>query len=472
MSLYAKTASSSLSIRQIQQGLQAGTFSAKELAQQALGTIEQTNPTINAYTHVTGERMLAEAERIDSSRQRGEALPALAGVPYAVKNLFDVSGETTLAGAELLSQRPPAKQDAFAIRQLASQGALLSGMLNMDAYAYGFTTENSHYGPTRNPLDTLRIAGGSSGGSAAAVAAGLVNFTLGSDTNGSIRVPSSLCGIFGLKPTFGRLSRHGSHPFVASLDHIGPFARSADDLALVFDALQGHDEHDRFQAKRETQHTAKQLEAGSDGLRYAVLDGYFSTWTSEEAKAAVSQIAQALGAQDSLTLTDAALARSAAFILSASEGGNQYLPDLRTQPERFEPLSRERLLAGAMIPAAWYIQAQRFRNYFRQQMLALFEHTDLLIAPATPCSATLIGQETMRINDTDLPVRANMGMLTQPISFVGLPVVTVPVATASGLPIGIQIIAAPWREDLCLRTAWALEQQGITYTVEERKYVA
>ncbi|MEQ9880268.1 AtzE family amidohydrolase [Pectobacterium aroidearum] len=472
MSLYARNASPSLSIRQIQQGLQTGTFSARELAQQTLDAIEQANPTINAYTHVTGERMLAEAECIDTRRQRGEALPALAGVPYAVKNLFDVSGETTLAGAELFSQRPLATQDAFAIRQLANQGALLSGMLNMDAYAYGFTTENSHYGPTRNPLDTQRIAGGSSGGSAAAVAAGLVNFTLGSDTNGSIRVPSSLCGIFGLKPTFGRLSRHGSHPFVASLDHIGPLARRADDLALVFDALQGRDEHDRFQANQETRHTAEQLEIGSEGLRYAVLDGYFSTWASEEANAVVRQIAQALGAQDSLTLTDAALARSAAFILSASEGGNQYLPDLRSQPERFEPLSRERLLAGAMIPAAWYVQAQRFRHYFRQQTLALFEHADLLIAPATPCSATLIGQETMRINDTDLPVRASMGMLTQPISFVGLPVVTVPVATASGLPIGVQIIAAPWREDLCLRTAWVLEQQGITYTIEERKYVA
>lgn len=472
MSLYARNASPSLSIRQIQQGLQTGTFSARELAQQTLDAIEQANPTINAYTHVTGERMLAEAECIDTRRQRGETLPPLAGVPYAVKNLFDVSGETTLAGAELFSQRPPATQDAFAIRQLANQGGLLSGVLNMDAYAYGFTTENSHYGPTRNPLDTLRIAGGSSGGSAAAVAAGLVNFTLGSDTNGSIRVPSSLCGIFGLKPTFGRLSRHGSHPFVASLDHIGPLARRVDDLALVFDALQGRDEHDRFQANQETRHTAEQLEIGSEGLRYAVLDGYFSTWASEEANAVVRQIAQALGAQNSLTLTDAALARSAAFILSASEGGNQYLPDLRSQPERFEPLSRERLLAGAMIPAAWYVQAQRFRHYFRQQTLALFEHADLLIAPATPCSATLIGQETMRINDTDLPVRASMGMLTQPISFVGLPVVTVPVATASGLPIGVQIIAAPWREDLCLRTAWVLEQQGITYTVEERKYVA
>ncbi len=156
-----------------------------------------------------------------------------------MKNLFDVAGHTTLAGAELLSDRPPAASDSWAVRQLHSAGALLSGMLNMDAYAYGFTTENSYYGATRNPHDLSRIAGGSSGGSAAAVAAGLVHFSLGSDTNGSIRVPASLCGIFGLKPTFGRLSRSGSHPFVASLDHIGPFARRVADLAAVYDALQG-----------------------------------------------------------------------------------------------------------------------------------------------------------------------------------------------------------------------------------------
>ncbi|QTF07321.1 AtzE family amidohydrolase [Brenneria izadpanahii] len=449
-----------LSIKQIRHGLLSGEFSAKELAQHTLDAIERVNPTINAYTAITRRRMLEEADNIDRRRKRGEPLPALAGAPYAVKNLFDVAGETTLAGAQLFSQRPPASQDAFAIKQLAREGAMLSGMLNMDAYAYGFTTENSHYGATRNPRDTQRIAGGSSGGSAAAVAAGLVNFTLGSDTNGSIRVPSSLCGIFGLKPTFGRLSRSGSHPFVASLDHIGPMARNTEDLSLVFDALQGQDSADRFQAARPALTCAERLAEGNSGLRCALLDGYFSEWSSDEAKTAVQQVAHALNAQTRVTLPEAALARSAAFILSASEGGNQYLPALRDTPELFEPFSRERLLAGAMIPAAWYVQAQRFRDYFRQQVLPLFEHTDLLIAPATPCSATLIGQETMHINGLDLPVRANMGMLTQPISFVGLPVVTVPVKTAGGLPIGVQIIAAPWREDRCLRAAWTLEQQG------------
>jgi aspartyl-tRNA(Asn)/glutamyl-tRNA(Gln) amidotransferase subunit A len=191
------------------------------------------------------------------------------------------------------------------------------------------------------------------------------------------------------------------------------------------------------------------------------LGGYFAQWCDEQATAAVQHVADALNADSEVMLDNAALARTAAFILSASEGGNQYLPALQATPEQFEPLSRERLLAGAMIPAAWYVQAQRFRDHFRREVLALFNDTDLLIAPATPCPATPIGQETMRINHTDLPIRASMGMLTQPISFVGLPVVTVPLATASGLPIGVQLIAAPWREDVALRAAWHLEQQGI-----------
>ncbi|MEG3134436.1 AtzE family amidohydrolase [Rouxiella sp. T17] len=449
------------SIHDIQQALKSGDISAQEIARQTLENIDKANPSVNAYTHVTHERMLSEAEKIDKLRASGAALPPLAAVPYAVKNLIDVTGEVTLAGASLNSSNPVAKQDAFVVSRLTEQGALLSGMLNMDAYAYGFTTENSHYGATRNPRDLSRIAGGSSGGSAAAVAAGLVQFTLGSDTNGSIRVPSSLSGILGLKPTFGRISRHGSQPFIASLDHLGPMARSSSDLSLVYDALQGTDPADNFQADKPTRMTFSELSRGQEGLRTAVLGGFFNTWCDDNAKAAVKRVAQALEAQDEVEMPQAELARSAAFIITASEGGNQYLPLLRTIPEQFEPLSRERLLAGAMIPAAWYVQAQRFRQQFQQQVLPMFEHWDILIAPSTPCPATLIGQETIDINGVALPTRASMGMLSQPISFLGTPVVSVPLTTANGLPIGLQLIAPPWREDLCLRAAWALEQQGI-----------
>lgn len=449
------------SIRQLQQALQNGELSAREIADATLSAIERQNPQINAWTTIVADRMRQQADHLDRLRRKGNVLPPLAGVPYAVKNLFDVAGQRTLAGASLFSDRPPAEHDAWAVNQLTQAGALLSGMLNMDAYAYGFTTENSHYGATRNPHDLQRIAGGSSGGSAAAVAAGLVHFSLGSDTNGSIRVPASLCGIFGLKPTFGRLSRHGTHPFVASLDHIGPFARSCEDLTRVYDALQGHDAEDAFQAKVAPQPALALLEKGSQGLRCAVLGGYFQRFSDSDAQQAVATAARALEASEQLELDEMDMARASAFIITASEGGNRYLPMLRSQPERFEPLSRERLLAGAMLPSAWYIQAQRFRRYFQQKMLALFADFDVLIAPATPCSATLIGQETMQINGQTLSVRASMGMLTQPISFLGLPVTTVPLRTASGLPIGLQLIAAPFQEANSLRAARALEQMGV-----------
>ncbi len=453
---------SSLSINALQQALSQGEISARDIAQTTLAAIEQHNPAINAWTEVTGQRMLREADQIDQQRQRGESLPPLAGIPYAVKNLFDVAGHSTLAGASLFSERAAARDDAWAVNKLRQSGALLSGMLNMDAYAYGFTTENTHYGATHNPRDVTRVAGGSSGGSAAAVAAGLVHFSLGTDTNGSIRVPASLCGIFGLKPTFGRLSRSGSHPFVASLDHIGPFARSVEDLSLVYDTLQGADASDAFQAAQPVAPVSAGLSMGAEGVRSAVLGGFFSTWCSDEARAAVAVVAKALNAVEEVSLPNAEIARSAAFIMTAAEGGNHYLPLLRSQPEQFEPNSHERLLAGAMLPSAWYVQAQRFRRHFQQQVLPLFDQFDVLIAPATPCTATTIGQETIHINGQDLPTRANMGMLTQPISFLGLPVCTVPLHTASGLPIGLQLIAAPFKEHLALRAAWALQQQGLT----------
>ncbi|WP_289367869.1 AtzE family amidohydrolase [Pantoea stewartii] len=457
-----------VSIQALQQAIQHGDISAREVAEQTLTAIEKQNPQLNAWTDITATRMVQEADAIDKQRLRGETLPPLAGIPYAVKNLFDVQGYTTLAGARLFRQRPAATRDAFAITQLQQAGALLSGMVNMDAYAYGFTTENTHYGATHNPHDLARIAGGSSGGSAAAVAAGLVPFSLGTDTNGSIRVPASLCGIFGLKPTFGRLSRSGSHPFVASLDHIGPFARRVDDLALVYDLLQGHDSTDAFQADRPLAATLPQLKNGAQDLRCAVLGGFFSTWCNDDARAAQLQVAQALQAQDDVVIAEAELARSAAFIMTASEGGNHYLPALRQQPDLFEPHSRERLLAGAMLPAAWYVQAQRFRRHFQQQVVPLFAQYDVLIAPATPCRAPLIGQETIAINGQNLPTKASMGMLTQPISFLGLPVCTVPMTTASGLPIGVQLIGAPFNEQAVLRAACALEQQGLTFSPTRR----
>ena len=437
-------------------------MTAMERVEQVIQRIETLNPQFNAFTHFTFERARREAADIDRRIQGGETLGPLAGIPYAVKNLFDIQGMTTVAGSMVHRHAPPASEDAVLVARLKAAGAVLLGALNMDEYAYGFTTENSHDGPTRNPHDVTCVAGGSSGGSGAAVAAGMVPLTLGSDTNGSIRVPSSLCGVWGMKPTFGRLSRRGTFPFVNSLDHLGPMADSVHLLAASYDAMQGPDSQDPGCHATRVQPTVQQIGLGIRGLRIGVLSGYFQDFASESARASVSRVATALGATAEVTWPDAAYARAAAFIVTASEGGALHLEDLRRCPEDFEPLSVDRFMAGALQPAAWYVRAQRFRSVYRDKVQALFQDWDILLAPATPVCAQPIGTEWLDIQGQKLPCRAAMGLLTQPISFAGCPVVTAPVwpSGLNGLPLGVQLIAAPWREDLALRAAHTLEAMG------------
>nr|WP_231638019.1 AtzE family amidohydrolase [Piscinibacter sakaiensis] len=436
-----------------------------ELVEASLARIAATDPTVNAFTAVTAERARRRAEALDRACREDPAAVAglpLLGVPFAVKNLFDVAGLPTLAGSKIEREAAPAAADGLLVRRMEAAGAVLVGALNMDEYAYGFTTENSHEGPCRNPHDPTRIAGGSSGGSAAAVAAGQVPITLGSDTNGSIRVPSSLCGVFGLKPTYGRLPRSGSYPFVASLDHLGPFARSVRDLAASYDAMQGPDAADPACAQRLLEPTASRLTEGLEGLRCAVLGGYFSDNAGDLARAACAQVAAALGTTRELELPDAARARAAAFLISNAEGANLHLADLRRRAADFEPLSRDRFLAGALLPATWIVQAQRVRHAFARQAAELFGRVDLLIAPATPVPAPAIGTEWIEVGGRRLPARPSLGLLTQPISCIGLPVCCVPVwLPGQPLPIGVQLIAAPWREDRVLRAAAVLESAGV-----------
>jgi amidase/aspartyl-tRNA(Asn)/glutamyl-tRNA(Gln) amidotransferase subunit A len=443
--------------------VRAGSLSARAAVQTSLDKIAVTEPQVNAFTAVLAERALKRADAVDAHPRR--ARMKLAGVPFAVKNLFDVAGIATLAGSKIERDSAPARRDAVLIRRLEAEGAVLVGALNMDEYAYGFTTENSHYGACHNPHDLARISGGSSGGSAAAVAAGQVPLTLGSDTNGSIRVPSSLCGIYGLKPTYSRLPRSGSYPFVASLDHLGPFARNVADLALAYDLMQGPDADDPACAQRDIEGTHDPLERGASGLRVAVLGGWFRDKALPEALSAVDNVAHALGTTRLVEWPEVERARAAAFLISCGEGGALHLDDLRKRAHDFDPHTRDRFLANALIPAAWVVRAQRMRHWYARRVARAFETVDVLIAPATPCTAPLIGTEWLEIAGQRLPARASMGLLTQPISCIGLPVVTVPLwgcnPAAPHLPIGVQIIAAPWREDLCLRVAAALEAQGV-----------
>ncbi len=439
-----------------------GSSTARGETEAALARIAAANPAINAFTDVLADRALRTAAAVDAARAAGRNPGSLAGVPFAVKNLFDISGLPTRAGSRINRERAPAGRDGALVRRMEAAGAVLVGALNMGEYAYDFTGENCHDGPSRNPLDLSRMTGGSSGGSGAAVAAGTVPITLGSDTNGSIRVPASLCGTFGLKPTYGRLSRAGSFPFVSSFDHLGPLARCTADLALAYDAMQGQDPDDPMQMVRSPEPVSAGLEAGIAGLRIAVAGGHFARGGAPEAFAAVRRVAETLGAVQAVEFPEAARARAAAYVITAAEGAALHAERLRQRPEDFDPEVRDRLSAGLAIPAAWVARAQRFRRWYRDRVQEVFGTVDVVLAPAAPVRAPLLGQKTLELDGLTVPLRPNLGVFTQPISFVGLPVVAVPVWPDAGLPIGVQVIAAPWREDLALRVARYLEKSGVT----------
>ena len=455
------TEANALTAAEIADGVAAGSLTAVDVIETTLARIAERDSVLNSFTAVTAERALARAAAIDAAREAGQSLGPLAGVPFAVKNLIDIAGLPTVAGSRINRDHPPATADATLVTRLERAGAILVGALNMGEYAYDFTGENAHDGAAHNPHDPTRMTGGSSSGSGGAVAGLLVPIALGSDTNGSIRVPASFCGIFGLKPTYGRLSRAGSFPFVASLDHLGPLARSVADLALAYDAMQGTDPFDPVCADRPIEPVAEGLDAGVAGLRIATATGYFRAGAGPEALAALDHVAAALGAGTEVELPEAARARAAAYVISTAEGATLHLARLRTHAADFDPDVRDRLIAGALVPAVFVQQAQKFRRWYRDAVLSLFDDVDVILAPATPCTAPLLGQKTLVLDGVEMPLRPNIGIYTQPISFIGLPVVAVPVVLGGALPIGVQVITAPWREDVALRVAHYLEQHGI-----------
>jgi AtzE family amidohydrolase len=429
---------------EIAAAVRAGRVRAVDLAAEALRRIKQEGPRLNAVTRTLDARAMCEATKVDARIARGEDVGPLAGAPYGVKDLFDVVGLSTTAGAGMRRTAPAAARDAEAIDRLRRAGAVLVATLNMDEYAYGFVTDNAAWGVTRNPHDLRRFAGGSSGGSAAAVAGGLLTFSLGTDTNGSIRVPASLCGLYGLKPTHGGLPMAGAFPFVDSLDDIGPFARSAADLAAIYAVLRG--EPSSVEAKPR---------------RFARLGGWFGRNLTSDMEAAFDRLCAHLGGLETVELPEVEQARSAAFIMTAAEGGALHRDDLRRDAMAYDPATRDRLLAGAVVPEAAYEDAVRFRADFRARVLDLFAHHDVLLAPTVLGPAPLIDDPMVLIDGRPAPARANLGIFTQPLSFVGLPVVAVPLRVAERLPLGVQLIGAPGNEAVLLAFAARLEGEGL-----------
>ncbi|MDO6413951.1 AtzE family amidohydrolase [Sphingomonas sp. BIUV-7] len=430
-----------MTIAGIAADVRAGRCRAVDIAREALDRL-RADPYV-AVTQVLEDRALAEAAAVDAIVAGGGDPGPLAGVPYGVKDLFDVAGLPTTAGARSRIDAPPAIQDAEAIVRLRAAGAVLTATLNMDEFAYGFATINAHFGTTRNPHDSARIAGGSSGGSAAAVAGGLLPLALGSDTNGSIRIPAALCGLYGLKPTHGGLPLEGVYPFVDSFDDIGPFAADIAGLRIATEILSGASL------------------AAPVPTRIAILGGWFADNLADDMTAALARIAACLGA-GTAELPAVDVARSAAFLITAHEGGTFHVPALADHALLYDPATRDRLIAGATLAEGTVAKAQRFRTWFAEQADRLFDAWDVLIAPATPCAAPTIADPTILVGGQKVPARAHLGIYTQPLSFIGLPSLVVPLRDCGPLPLGLQLVGPPGGEARLFALAEKLERDGVS----------
>ncbi|KQN74572.1 AtzE family amidohydrolase [Sphingomonas sp. Leaf62] len=425
--------------------VRSGRRSAHAVATETLDRIAR-HDRLNAATRLLRQRALADAARVDAAVAAGRDPGPLAGVPFAVKDLFDVAGEPTTAGARQRATAPAATRDAPVVARLCAAGAVLVATTNMDEFAYGFSTENAHFGTTRNPHDPDRLAGGSSGGSAALVGAGLVPLALGSDTNGSIRVPASLCGIYGLRPTFGAVPVEGVYPFVERLDTVGWFVRSVEDLAIAHAVMAG------------TVPASDPIESP----RVAVLGGWFATRADATILAGIDRIARYLLAGPAVVLPSAAAARSAGFVLTGAEGGHRHLSALRRDAMAFDPVTRDRLIAGALQPVAAVREAEAVADRFAGEVADALAGHDLLLAPATPMAAPRTDATTVVIDGETLSARADLGLHTQPLSIAGVPILSVPLRQRDGaMPIGVQLIAARGREALLFDTAAALVAAGL-----------
>ncbi|GGN54540.1 amidase [Novosphingobium indicum] len=426
---------------EIAAAVRSGKVSATQVLEDCLADIAARAAPLLAVTRVLEERAREEAARIDALVAEGTDPGTLAGVPYGVKDLFDVAGLPTTAGSTIYADAPPATEDAQAVARLRDAGAVLVATLNMDEFAYGFATINAAHGTTRNPHDPSRLAGGSSGGSAAVVAAGLLPFSLGSDTNGSVRVPASLTGTYGLKPTHADLPLEGVFPFAKSFDDIGPFTTTMADMACIWEVLSGH-------------------AAAQEGPRQRIarLGGRFRENADPEQLAAIDAIAPDAPL---IELPDIARARSAAFLITACEGGALHREALAKDALAFDPATRDRLIAGALLPPDLYEEAQAFRAGYRAQVLALTADFDVLLAPATPCVAPPVDDPRIEIDGKLVPARADLGIHTQPITFTGLPSLAVPLYRPGRLPLGLQLIGRPNGEADLFRFAMQLEQRGI-----------
>ncbi len=440
--------------------LRAREVSARELTEEALARVAGLNPKLNAFITVLEERARAEARRADEELARGLDRGPLHGIPLAVKDVFSTRGVRTTCGSRLFAEHVP-DRDAAVVEKLAAAGAVLVGKLGMHELAYGITSANPHFGAVRNPWDTDRIPGGSSGGSGAAVAAGLVFAGMGSDTGGSIRIPASFCGVTGLKPTSGRVSRYGVLPLDFSLDHMGPLARSARDAAVILNAIAGRDPRDASSSREPVKDYLPPDRPDLAGVRIGLPENFYFERVDPAVEAAVKEMArraEPLGARVvPVRVPDIAALNAVGRLILLAEASALLEPFLDRRAD-FGADVLALLDQGRLIPATDYVNAQRLRSLFIEEFRALWKQVDCLFTPATPAAAPLIGQTTVRFGQAEEDVRLAATRLVRGINVIGAPALAMPCGfDAGGLPLGLQIVGRPFDEDLILRVGAALQ---------------
>jgi aspartyl-tRNA(Asn)/glutamyl-tRNA(Gln) amidotransferase subunit A len=435
-----------------------------EVVQAHLDRIAATDGKLKAYLTVTAEPALAAARAAESAVMAGAHLGALHGVPIALKDLYCTRGIRTTAGSRILADWVPSS-DATVVTRLADAGAILLGKLNMHEFAYGPEGLNPHYGAPWNPWDAARhrMCGGSSSGSGAAVAAGLAAATLGSDTGGSIRIPSSLCGLTGLKPTYGRVSRAGALPLSWSLDHIGPMARSARDCALMLGMIAGYDPRDPTTSVLPVPDYTAALSGHIKGVRVGLLRAFFLDSAAPEVRQAVEvgvKVMETMGAIVSeVALELAPMAAGASSAVLAAEAYAYHEPWLRRRRREYGDDVGQRLLVGAFVSAGDYLKGQRVRTLMREEVDRVLGALDVLACAATPIAAPAVGDTEVAVGHERMPVRSSLIRYTRPFNLTGHPAASVPCGfTSDGLPIGLHLIGRPFDEATVLRVADAYQR--------------
>ena len=466
----------------IQSALRAKKVSAREIASGFYADIDRRNPELNAYLTLSHERAYAQADRIDASIARGEKLPSLAGVPVAIKDVISTAGVRTTCGSKILeSYIPP--YDATAVTRLEKAGAVILGKTNCDEFAMGSSNENSAYGPVRNPVALDRVPGGSSGGSAAAVAAGLAVVALGTDTGGSIRQPGACCGIPALMPTYGRVSRYGLIAFASSLDRIGPFSVNIADSAAVMSVIAGRDENDSTSAAVSVPPYEAEIEGSVHGLRIGVPDEYFAEGIDGEVKEKVLAgiaLMERLGCQRiPIKMPHTEYAIATYYIIATAEAssnlarydGVRYglrVPGTtllemygKTRERGFGPEVKRRLMLGTYVLSsgyydAYYLRAQKVRSLIARDFTEAFQKVDAILTPTTPTPAFKLGE---KISDPLQMYLADIYTVTGDLA--GITGISVPCGkTKAQLPVGLQILGPHFSESRILRLARAFEQAG------------